>query len=85
MSKYVAFSGPYFPVFGLNTGKYRLEKTPYLDNFQAVYCDTFLTVDIDLSMKYDSSSINEVIRPVLFFFTIRFHKYKKAPKSTKNR
>ena len=35
-----------------------------------------------------SSSINGVIRPVLdflllFFFTIRFHKYKKAPKSTK--
>ena len=23
-----------------------------------------------------SNSINEVIRPVLFFFTIRFHKYK---------
>ena len=34
-----------------------------------------------------SSNINEVIRPVLnflFFFTIRFHKYKKAPKSTKS-
>ena len=33
-----------------------------------------------------SSSIYKVIRPVLnflFFFTIRFHKYKKAPKSTK--
>ena len=25
-----------------------------------------------------SSNINEVIRPVLNFFTIRFHKYKKA-------
>ena len=33
-----------------------------------------------------SSSIYKVIRPVLnflFFFTIRFHKYKKALKSTK--
>ena len=33
-----------------------------------------------------SSNIIEVIRPVLnflFFFTIRFHKYKKALKSTK--
>ena len=33
-----------------------------------------------------SSNINEVIRPVLnflFFFTIRFYKYKKALKSTK--
>ena len=30
------FSRPYFPVFGLNTGKYGPEKTPYLDNFHAV-------------------------------------------------
>ena len=44
MSKYAVFSGPYFPVFGLNTnsvfspnaGKYGPEKTPYLDTFHAV-------------------------------------------------
>ena len=30
------FSGPYFPVFGLNTEKYRPEKTPYLDTFHAM-------------------------------------------------
>ena len=30
------FSGSYFPVFGLNTGKYRPERTPYLDTFHAV-------------------------------------------------
>ena len=30
------FSGSYFPVFGLNTGKYGPEKTSYLDTFQAV-------------------------------------------------
>ena len=36
MSKYGVFSGPYFPVFGLNTGKYGPEKTPYLDTFHAV-------------------------------------------------
>ena len=36
MSKYGVFSGPYFPVFGLNTGKYGPEKTPYLDTFYAV-------------------------------------------------
>ena len=35
-SKYGAFSGPYFPVFVLNTGKYRPEKTPYLDAFYAM-------------------------------------------------
>ena len=46
MSKYGYFSGPYFPAFGLNTGRYYvfsssagiygLEKTPYLDTFHAV-------------------------------------------------
>ena len=35
-SKYGVFSGPYFPKFGLNTGKYGPEKTPYLDTFHAV-------------------------------------------------
>ena len=34
--KYGIFSSPYFPVFGLNTGKYGPEKTPYLDSFHAV-------------------------------------------------
>ena len=34
--KYGAFHGPYFPVFGLNTGKYGPEITPYLDTFRAV-------------------------------------------------
>ena len=29
------FSGPYFYVFGPNTGKYGPEKTPYLDTFHA--------------------------------------------------
>ena len=49
MSKYGVISGPYVPVFGLNTeiyevnlllnpntGKYRPEITPYLDIFHAV-------------------------------------------------
>ena len=31
-----SFFGPYFPVFGLNTRKYGLEKTLYLDTFHAV-------------------------------------------------
>ena len=30
------FSGPYFPLFSPNTGKYPPEKTPYLDTFHAV-------------------------------------------------
>ena len=36
MLKYGVFSGPYFPVFGLNTGKDGPEKTLYLDTFHAV-------------------------------------------------
>ena len=35
-SKYGVFSGPYFPVFELNTGKYGLEITSHLDAFHAV-------------------------------------------------
>ena len=47
VSKYGVISGPYFPVFGLNTeiysvfspktGKYGPEVTPYLESFHAVY------------------------------------------------
>ena len=40
MSKYGVFSGPYFPVFGLNAEISRIQentkKTPYLDTFHAV-------------------------------------------------
>ena len=36
MSKYRVFSGPYFPVFNSNTGKYGPEKTPYLNTFNLV-------------------------------------------------
>ena len=36
MSKYGVVSGPYFPVFSVNTGKYGPEITPYLDTFHAV-------------------------------------------------
>ena len=35
--KKFGISGPYFPVFGLNTGTYGPEITPYLDSFQAEY------------------------------------------------
>ena len=36
VSKCGVFSGPYFPVFGLNTGKYGPESPPYLDTCYAV-------------------------------------------------
>ena len=37
MSIYAVISGPYFPVFGLNTGEYQPETTPYLDIFHAAF------------------------------------------------
>ena len=53
MSKYGVFSDPYFPTFGLNTGRYgvslhiqhecgkiRTTKNPYLDTFDAIRNDT---------------------------------------------
>ena len=36
MSKYGVISGPYFPIFGLNTEKYGPEITPYLDISDAI-------------------------------------------------
>ena len=36
LSKYRVISGPYFPAFGLNAGKYRPDITPYLDTFHAM-------------------------------------------------
>ena len=43
MPKYEVFSGPYFPVFSPNRGKYGPEKTPYLDSIHALnikICET---------------------------------------------
>ena len=36
VSKCGVISGPYFPLLGLNTGKYRPEMTPYMDTFHAM-------------------------------------------------
>ena len=49
MSKYGAFSGPYFPVFSSKTRKYGPEKTPYLDTFHVVY---FLTKNINIWISW---------------------------------
>ena len=42
--KYGVFSGPYFPVFSPNTGKYGPGKTPYLDLFHEVREKTIIYV-----------------------------------------
>ena len=36
VSKYGVFSGPYFPAFSPNTGKYGPEKTSYVDTFHVL-------------------------------------------------
>ena len=46
MSNNGDFSGPYFTVFEMNTGKFGSEKAPYLDTFHAV---DFLMVSINHS------------------------------------
>ena len=48
MFKYGVISGPYFPVFSPNTGKYGLEITLYLETFHAVYKN----ISKNLSRKY---------------------------------
>ena len=37
VSKYGVISGPYFPVFALNTGKHGPEINQYLDIFHVLY------------------------------------------------
>ena len=41
----------YFPAFGLNTGKYRPENTPYLEAFQAVTIAQRVISDLDTLKK----------------------------------
>ena len=54
LSKSGAFSAPFFPVFGMNTGKFRTEKTPYLDIFHAVY--TYYRLDsLSITFLRDAS------------------------------
>ena len=56
MFKYGVFSGPYFPVFGLNTRKDGPENTPYLDTFQAVLFQQILVLN-----KFFPVSIVQVV------------------------
>ena len=56
MSKYGVSSGPYFPVFGLNTEIYSIkktEKTLYFGTFHAVNVLTKVDNKIALSVKVD--------------------------------
>ena len=60
MSKYGVISGPHFPVFGLNTGKYGPEITPYLDTFRAVAVSVAASKSIVLDVDFTSWKFQEV-------------------------
>ena len=57
MSKYRVFSSLYFPVFGLNTEKYGLEKTPYLDTFHEVGFSNIHFLKVSLIFLFLTGSI----------------------------
>ena len=52
MFKYGVFSGPYSPIFGLNTGKYGPEKTPYFDTFHPLIAGIHVEQDIFQKTSY---------------------------------
>ena len=59
--KYGVISGPSFPVSGLNTGKYGLEITPYLDTFHAVpkNCKSVVKNAISVAVRIDDTWQNQ--------------------------
>ena len=61
MSKYGVFSGPYFPVFGQDTGEYGPEETPYWDTFHAVnlfkHLKVFQIIGIALATERSIKSV----------------------------
>ena len=62
MSKYGVISGPYFPVFSSNTGKYGPEITAYLDTFHAVQdiqILVFLSFQVFLNVSHSCCLMTE--------------------------
>ena len=66
MSKYGVISGPHFPVFSPNTGKYRPEITPHLDIFQAVNG----AYTLSQKMSYQTNKVLLVRDAPLYIFAI---------------
>ena len=79
MSKYGVFSGLYFPSFGLNTvrmqdnkvfspnaGKYRPEKTPYLDTSHAVQVKELLLSPVIYTFQFNVLLLSPAIVLLLF-------------------
>ena len=61
-AQYGVISGPYFPVLGLNTGKYGPEITPYVDILHAVMVSIHLIMmkNVNIFTIYESLLKNAV-------------------------
>ena len=73
VSKYGVFSGPYFPVFGLNTGKYGPEKTPYLDTFHAIRVYNSANISILDNQMFCTNS-TKIVMSWVTWWTLLFSK-----------
>ena len=75
-SKYGDFSFPYFPLLGLNTGKYGPEKSPYLATFHAVlpyHLTSYLeSAKKQLSIPMESTMSLRFINVANIFFWCRY-------------
>ena len=63
VSKYGVISGPYFPVFGVDTGKYGPKISSYLDTFHARYGISFPSKN---TLNY-AKIMNSKSSPILVF------------------
>ena len=64
MSKYGVISGPYFPIFSPNIGKYGPETTPCLDTFYAVNWD-----GISYTKNIEDNFLRDHLRFLLLILT----------------
>ena len=74
VSKYGVITGPYFPVFSPNTGKYRPEITPYMDTFHAVLSYNMGLINLKLEYNTEQKmnfSIKETADLVMENFIVR--------------
>ena len=72
--KYGVITGPYFPVFSPNTGKYRPEITPYMDTFHAVLSYNMGLINLKLEYNTEQKmnfSIKETADLVMENFIFR--------------
>ena len=54
----------YFPVFGLNTGKYEPEKTPYLGTFHAVLTEVLFMNSTYFAKVNGKSNYTKIYQPL---------------------